>query len=207
METLIIYGCGGHARSVAAAVKDAWNIIFVDPGARPGEKIVGFDVLPDPGMISHPENCFFHVGIGDGEKRKEFFDILKSRKFRFPVLCAASALIGPETGIGEGTFIGEGVYIGPHVSIGKNNIINTRAMVEHDAVVGDHSHISINAAVAGYSRVGNSVMLGAAAAVIDHISICDDAVIGAGAVVCRDITSAGVYAGVPAVNIKDAKHA
>ena len=206
METLIIYGCGGHARSVAAAVKDNWNIIFVDPGARPGEKIFGFDVVPDLDAVSNFENCFFHVAVGEGGKRKAVFEMLKCKNFRFPVLRAASAMIGPESVIGEGTFIGEGVYIGPRVSIGKNNIINTRAVVEHDAVVQDHTHISINAAVAGYSEVGSSVMLGAAAAVIDHISICDDVVIGAGAVVCRDITAAGVYVGVPAVKIKDIDH-
>ena len=117
METLIIYGCGGHARSVATAVKNAWNIIFVDPGARKGEKIFGFDVLPDWKAISNLEYCFFHVAIGDGEKRKKVFKMLKSRKLRLPVLCESSAIIGPETIIGEGAFIAEGVYIGPRVSM------------------------------------------------------------------------------------------
>ena len=206
METLIIYGCGGHARSVASVVKSTWNIIFVDPGARKGEKIFGFDVLPDWRSISNLENCFFHVAIGDGEKRKKVFEMLKSRKFRLPVLCASSAIIGSESIVGEGSFIAEGVYIGPRVSIGMNNIINTRALIEHDAMVLDHTHISINTAIAGYSRVGSAVMLGASSTVIDHISICDNVTIGAGAVVCHDITAAGIYAGVPAVKIKDISH-
>lgn len=206
METLIIYGCGGHARSVATAVKGTWNIIFVDHGAREGEKIFGFDVLSDCESISNLEKYFFHVAIGDGEKRKKVFEMLKSRKFRLPVLCASSAIIGPETVIGEGSFIAEGVYIGPRVSIGMNNIINTRALIEHDSIVLDHTHISINSSIAGYSRVGSSVMLGAASTVIDNISICDKVTIGAGAVVCHDITDSGVYVGVPAVKIKDIAH-
>ena len=201
MDTLIIFGCGGHARSVASAIKSFWNIIFIDPAAKVNEKILGFNVFKSIYDIGYQEHFFYHVAIGDIQQRKKIFDSLKEKKLRLPVLCASSAVIRPESHIGDGSFIAEGAYIGPSAAIGQNCIINTHAVVEHDVMVKCNSHISVNAAVAGYSVIGASVMIGAGATVIDRISICDNVIVGAGAAVCSDILLAGTYLGVPAIRL------
>ena len=72
---------------------------------------------------------------------------------------------------------------------------------DHDAQVGDHSHIAPQAALGGGVRVGRRVLLGAGALVLAGLRICDGAVIGAGAVVRAPILEPGTYAGVPARRI------
>lgn len=41
--------------------------------------------------------------------------------------------------------------------IGNNNVINTKALIEHECKVGDHNHLSTNSVINGNVIVGNSV--------------------------------------------------
>ena len=198
METLIIHGCGGHARSVAAAVRDRWSVIFIDPNARPGEVILGCPVYRSPEQVPGANGAAHHVALGTLSEKKALFESLLGAGFSLPVLIAPGAVVAEGAELGDGTFVGVGAYVGPNARIGVNTIINTHAVVEHDAVVGDHTHVSINAAVAGYSRIGSEVMIGAGATVIDKLSVGDRIVVGAGTSVVRDLTDPGTYAGVPA---------
>ncbi len=198
METLIIHGCGGHARSVAAAVKKKWQIIFVDANAAPDEKIMGFPVLPRVEDIPGHERMARHVATGNLVRKKELFLTLREKGVPLPVLLSESAEVSEYARLGDGVFIGAGAYVGPGAEIGDNAIVNTHAVVEHDAKIGAHTHISIHATVAGYSVVGESAMLGAGATVIDGIRVGDEVVVGAGAVVVHPLESSGTYLGVPA---------
>ena len=44
--------------------------------------------------------------------------------------------------------------------MGANCIINTKALIEHDAVVGDNCHISTASVINGDVRVGDGVFFG-----------------------------------------------
>ncbi len=198
METLIIHGCGGHARSVAAAVKKKWKIIFVDGNAAPDEKIMDFPVLPCAEDIPGHERMARHVATGDLARKKELFLTLREKGVSLPALLSDSAEVSEYARLGDGVFIGAGAYVGPGAEIGDNSIVNTHAVVEHDAKIGAHTHISIHASVAGYSVIGESVLLGAGATVIDGVRVGNEVVIGAGAVVVHSLESSGTYIGVPA---------
>lgn len=205
METqkLIIHGCGGHARSVAANLQELFeNMIFADPFARPGEVILGCQVVKDFRQIKDYQSCLHHVALGDLRHKKELFAELEAMGLRLPALAARSAEIHDSAELGAGVFVGAGAYIGPLARVGKNSIINTHALVEHDSKVGDHTHISVNSTVAGYCCIGSMVMLGAGAVVIDKTSVADNCTVGAGGVVCRDLTEPGTYVGVPVRQLK-----
>ena len=68
-----IFGCGGHARSVADVVlnnQPKAKIIFVDSAAKEGEKILGFPVqktLTEKTVINY-------CAIGDNLTRKKCFE-------------------------------------------------------------------------------------------------------------------------------------
>jgi UDP-3-O-[3-hydroxymyristoyl] glucosamine N-acyltransferase len=89
--------------------------------------------------------------------------------------------------------------------IGIGCIINTGAIVEHECLVGDYTHISVNATLAGRSNTGKFCMLGAGATVIDGISICDGVTVGAGGVVARSLSVEGIYVGVPVRQLREAQ--
>ncbi|WEX08343.1 acetyltransferase [Chelativorans sp. AA-79] len=193
---LYILGYGGHARSVADVALQIGieNLIFVDPNAAEAEAFGKFPVLRGlPGQIEDGWAMF--PAIGDNGIRKAVSDDLMSKLI---TIVSPDASIGLQAEIGPGTFVGRHAHVGPFARIGMGVIVNTGAVIEHDCVVGDFSHVSVNATVAGNSRIGNNVIVGAGATVIDKIAICDDVIVGAGATVVRDIGRAGTYVGIPA---------
>ena len=90
------------------------------------------------------------------------------------------------------------VVINARVSIGRHCIINTGAIIEHDNVIDDFSHVSVGAALGGTVAVGKKVWIGIGSVVKNNISVCDNVMIGAGSVVVHDIKEEGTYIGVPA---------
>lgn len=198
--TLVIYGCGGHARSLAdVALANGVNaLLFVDENARAGEKLFDFPVV-NQAEISATAN--YLVAIGDNHKRATVFQQLLDSDAPLTSLVAQSAYLGNEHTLGKNVFVAHRSHIGPRTSIGDNTIINTHSVIEHDCRIGKHTHISVNAVIAGSCQIGDYVMVGAGATVIDGIKIASNIIIGAGAVVVSDLTEPGTYVGVPAKKI------
>ncbi len=188
---LYIYGCGGHGRSVAEVALfnyKAIGIVFVDPNAKPGEKIWGFPVVRKmPPRISD-----VHYAIGDNRARQ-----LRSAG-KGVSLIAGDAYVSAKALVGSGAFVGHRAYIGPGASVGAGSIINTAAILEHETRIGDYCHVSVGSVLCGRCEIGDRVFVGARAVLKDKIKICSDVVIGAGAVVVKDIVKRGLYIGCPA---------
>jgi len=198
-SSLLVLGFGGHARSVGdvALAGGFERLLFLDENAREGEKFEGHLAVRALSVREGEEWKAFPAA-GDNVRRER-----QCRDAPYPLatIVAPSATIGVGACLGEGTLVARNAHVGPLAQIGRGVILNTGCIVEHECIVGDFSHVSVNATVAGRARIGCRVMLGAGAVVIDNVSICDDAVIGAGAVVTRDITTSGTYVGIPARRI------
>ncbi len=194
---IALLGCGYHARGVAAVLLDNdpdATLIFIDEKARPNEKIMGFDVVREiPASVDK-----FVLGAGDNFKRRKWADgkIVAS-------VIAKDAVICPFSKIGDGSFLAHGSFVGSEVRLGKGTILNTHAVIEHNAVIGDFCNIAPNATILGQCIIGDNVSIGAGAVIRNNVKICSDVAIGMGAVVVKDITEAGTYVGCPARKIKD----
>ncbi|WP_443094301.1 hypothetical protein [Pseudarthrobacter sp. ATCC 49987] len=89
--------------------------------------------------------------------------------------------------------------------IGDAAVINTSAVVEHDAVVGAGAHIAPGAVLLGAAVTGLQVFLGSGARILPGISVGDFAVLGAGAVATRPLAGMTTYVGVPAQRLVSTK--
>lgn len=200
-KKIVIYGCGGHARSIINSILKKRNrdsIIVVDGNAKENERILGCMVSKTYELDSDDS---YIVGVGDNRNREKLFlEILKQSEKALTVI-SPSADIGEETCIGKGTFVAANAYVGPCCKIGVNTIINTGSVVEHETVIGNHTHVAVNATICGRCVIGDNVFCGAGSTVVDQIKICDNVVVGAGSVVISDITEPGTYVGVPAKKV------
>lgn len=200
---LIIYGCGGHARSVANVALKKYlqnQILLLDENAVDGEKILGCSVKREYTLL---ENQGYIVAIGDNLKRKKLYEtLLRGQAGKPESVISEQADIGWKAKIERGTFVASGTHIGPEAWIGEDTIINTGSVIEHEAMIGDHTHIAPHVTICGRSRIGDNVFCGAGSIVIDKITVCNNVIIGAGAVVKEDILEAGTYVGVPAKKIR-----
>lgn len=198
MDSLIIIGCGGHARSVASVLltnDPNIRITFIDKNARPDETILTFPVQSEMPLATEA----VHVAIGDNSSRESW---VAGNAVDLVSVVSPRATVSSSAIIGDGAFIAHNSFLGPLTKIGKGNIINTGALVEHEVTIGDFCHVAPNSTVCGRSQIGDNVILGASCTVIDNISICDDVIVGANSTVISDIFKAGTYVGSPARKIK-----
>ncbi|WP_218179639.1 NeuD/PglB/VioB family sugar acetyltransferase [Pseudomonas gingeri] len=196
---LLILGFGGHARSIADVGLSAGiaRLCFVDKNARPDESFVGFEVLPE-WVGELPEGWAVIPGSGDNFKRQSQLAFATEQGWPIATLVAPTATLGVGSTVGAGSFVAQHAHVGPMASVGKGCIVNSGAIIEHDCVVGDYTHVSIGACVAGRSRIGRYCFLGAGSTVIDGLSITDSVILGAGGCATQALELSGTYVGVPA---------
>lgn len=195
-NSIVILGCGGHARSVATVILDnnpLTELLFVDENAHAGETIFGFPVVKS--LPADAKNIF--VAIGNNQRRQQ----LSEGKKLISVI-SSRANISSGAIIEEGCFVAAGAYVGPLARIGRGTIVNTHSVVEHEVKVGEFCHIAPHTTICGRSTLKNNVFLGAGSTVIDKINICSDVIIGAGGVVIQNLDETGIYVGCPVKKIK-----
>jgi UDP-N-acetylbacillosamine N-acetyltransferase len=197
-EGLLILGFGGHARSVAdvALASGVRSLLFIDDNADAGEQFLGFPVQRE--LTRLPDGWLCLPAAGDNYRRQAQVKFARQAQWPLATLVSPAATIGAGAVLGAGSFVGHHAHVGPMTLLGTACIINTAAVVEHDCMLGDHVHVSVNATLAGRSRLGDFVFLGAGATVIDGVTLADHITVGAGGVVIASIGSRGTYVGVPA---------
>lgn len=199
---LVIFGCGGQARSLAdVAISVGYqSLLFVDRNARVNEYIFGFAVIKEFDRQSNDFTSAIAASGNCATQLRHFNDI---DNYGLDIVSIVSPLasVSPMSKIGKGVFIGHHAHVGPNSLIGDGVIVNTGAIVEHDCRVGDYCHISVNATLCGGVTVGKRSMVGAGATVIDGATLVDDVIVGAGATVVTPLQNAGVYVGIPAREI------
>ena len=76
-------------------------------------------------------------------------------------------------------------------------IVNTGAVVEHESVIGNFVHVSINATLAGNTAVGNGSFVGMGSSVVNGVSIGKEVIVAAGAVVRKRVKDESLVHGNP----------
>ena len=66
-------------------------------------------------------------------------------------------------------------------------IINTGAIVEHDCIVDDFSHVAVGAVLCGGVSIGSETLIGANATVIQGRTVGNKCIVGAGEVARKNI--------------------
>src|SRR5258708_1602292 len=113
-KTLILFGCGGHSRSVADIYLDKHpgnRLIFLDENALENETIFSFPVLKEWPIESH--SYFF--AIGDNIKRLSMFKKFGSKGLIS--ILSSKAYFGRESLMETGCFVGNFCHIGPQTVI------------------------------------------------------------------------------------------
>lgn len=192
-KKLLLIGGGGHCRSVldsimSSEVYDEIGIIDNVDSSILGIPVVGTDDDVPRLMSEGWTNAFITVGsVGNTKLRHKLYDMVKNIGMNVPAIIDSSAIIARDIEVSEGTYVGKRVVINTGSRIGTCAIINTGAVIEHDCIIGDFSHISPGATVCGQVCIGNDSHVGAGSVVRQQINIGNGALIGAGSVVVKDI--------------------
>lgn len=195
----IIFGAGGHARSVADVLERRGQSISLVVGEadRPWPVRTTTDESSAIAMAvdtGHP----VVVAIGDGPARLRLADRLTHAGLDLATVVAATSTVSTWAGLGLGTQVLEHAHVGPGAHVGDVVIVNTGAIIEHDCSVGDGSHLAPGAVLLGGASIGQACFVGSGARVLPGVTVGDGVIIGAGAVVRADVPAGLTVVGVPA---------
>ena len=194
-KKIVLIGSGGHARSCIQVIEELEEFSISGLIGLPNEvgseqfgyKVIGSD-SDLPAIRKSIEHAVITVGqILNPEIRVNLFEKAEAAGFVLPTIISKSAQISSHTTIGKGCMIMNGVIINSGAQIGQNCIINTRALIEHDVVVGDHSHVSTGVIVNGATRIGSKTLIGSGSIIRNGLIIGDNCLVGMGAVVVKDL--------------------
>ncbi|BDC98606.1 acetyltransferase [Persicobacter psychrovividus] len=204
---MVVIGAGGHA-------SETLDVILLN---EYNEKFAFFDDVNDLtkwpisfehyGKIRSKESLGkyfkkkpqFVLGVGGVHVREKLYDLaVKMEGDPYTLVAVNSTVSRQNTTIGLGCSIMQYAFVGPSVHIGKGTLINTRANIHHDVVIGNFCEIAPNALLLGRAKIGSNVFVGAGAVILPGVVIGDNCRIGAGAVVTRDVPSNLTVKGNPA---------
>lgn len=205
-STLIVFGCGGHAKVVIdAAEKQGINRILVADDAEKnwGAQLMGYSILGGREALlqleMHPPAI---VAVGGNGIRVSISAWMEAHGFPLATVIHPSAQVGRGVRIGGGSFLVAGSIINSDAVIGANVIINTGATVDHDCIIGDGVHLAPGVHLCGQVEIGAGSFLGAGAVVIPSVRIGAGCVVGAGSTVLDHVPDGAVVAGVPARSLR-----
>lgn len=203
---LIVIGGGGHAKVlIDVLLLNSMTVLGItDPNLTKDKKsILGVPVIGDDDFVLRysPGNIELVNGlgsIGSTDNRKRLYKYFKDKGYNFAKVLHPSVVLSPHSETGEGVQIMAGAIIQVGSKIGVNSLINTRASIDHDCIIGNHVHIAPGVSLSGGVVVGDDVHIGTGATVIQGIRIGPNSIIGAGALVNKDVSQGMTVMGVPA---------
>lgn len=200
-DLLIIYGGGGHAKSLIDLIRAEGKYRIhgiLDDGVPSGSQIMGVSVLGDGSKLSELRCQGIGLavnavgGIGSITPRLKVYKSLRDAGFSVPTVVHPRAFVEPTAVLDEGGQIFFNAYVGSEVKVGFGCIINTGAILSHDCILGDYVNISPGAILAGGVVVNERSLVGMGVTVHLNVNIGAGTRVGNSATVKADIPENGV---------------
>lgn len=194
-KKILLIGAGGHCHSILDSllcISEFQKIGLIDQFPN-GRSVTGVPVIGDdhdlPRLRHEGWNyAFVALGsIGNPDRRRMQFQRLRELGFILPYLVDPTAVVARDVLLGEGVFVGKRAVINSGAKVGCCAIINTGAIVEHDCMIGDFSHISPGSILCGQVWVGEDSHIGAGTVVRQQVRIGNRVLIGMGSTVVKNL--------------------
>ncbi len=199
---VLILGAGGHGKVVADILlcQDVPVSGFLDDNPMlEGQVRLGLPILGPIESYPRYEPSGLALGVGDTSHRQRIVHRCgPPAQHLWRNTIHPRATIATSTRLGRGVTVIAGAVINPDAILGDHVIINTGATVDHECVVAAYGHIAPGAHLAGCVCIGEGVLVGTGANVCPGCSIGAWSIVGAGATVVRDIPAGVTAIGVPA---------
>lgn len=193
---LILYGGGGHGKTLIDLVRAAGNFHWVgliDDRLTRGSKVLGVSVLGGAEQLHELYQNGVRLavngvgGIGNPAVRQRVFDILEQAGFTCPAVVHPSAWVEQSARLEGGVQVLAHAYVSSAAFVGFGSVLNAGAVVSHDCRLGRCVNLSPGAALAGNVRLEDFVQVGMNATINLDVTVGRGARIGNGATVKADV--------------------
>lgn len=203
----VIWGCSGHASVLLDMIEQQQGrvVAFVDelpvPTLRQGVPVLAGcrAWLQWRQSQASALRLFGAAAVGrQGHHRQRIQASLHQQGVDMPTLLHPQASVSPWARVGAGGQVLAMAVVAAKATLGDVCIVNHRAVVDHECVLGAGVFVGPGATLCGCVWVGEDAFIGAGAIVLPRVRIGAGALIGAGAVVTRDVPDHAVVVGNPA---------
>lgn len=207
-KPVVILGAGGHAcvlHSLLSMQKRRVLAILDDDPATHGKRFGTSDLEIEGGLADvkcyAPKDIELVNAIGSTHRptaRQVVYEKMVDLGYIFATLRHSSAVVACEALIEPSAQIMARAVIQTGTQLRANVLINTGTIIDHDTVVGEHTHVASGATICGGVTIGQGCHIGAGSTVIQGIQIGHGAIIAAGATVVSNIADGLTVVGTPA---------
>lgn len=176
---ILLIGGGGHCHSVIDVIEQQGSYQIrgiVDVKARVGTQVLGHPVVGcDTDLATLRQQCsnaVITVGhIENNHLRVKLYSLVRQLGFDLPIIISPLAYVSPHARIQDGTVVLHQALVNAGAQVGLNGIINSKALIEHDVIVGNHCHISTAAVLNGGVFVDDNSFVGSNSVVIQGAKV------------------------------------
>jgi len=204
-KPVYLVAAGGHGSVVLDTLAEMGVAVagIVDPALRAGDRVFDVPVLGGDAWLDARRGDELVLANGAGAQPYKnlhgtLYERFHRRGFEFISVRHPSAVVGRDAAFAEGSQVLAGCVVQCRARIGRNVVINTRASVDHDCVVGDHAFVGPGATLCGDVRIGAGTFVGAAAVILPGVEVGRGAIVAAGAIVARNVPDGALVMGVAA---------
>lgn len=204
----VIIGAGGMGRELFSALRLAGRSPFGFLDDAPSEETLACLARLGAEHLGPVDSALslrkpYYVAIGNPEIRARIDRRLRGASVvTAPAFIDATATIGHDVDISEGSIICARSIVTTNVRIGRCVIVNNGCSVSHDVHIGDYATLAPMCSLCGHVKVLEGAELGTCASVLPRMIVGSWSMTGAGAVITKPVPSMAVVVGVPARIIK-----
>jgi acetyltransferase EpsM len=198
---LVIYGGGGHAKSLIDLVRSCglYRLVgVVDDRLPVGERVLGAAVLGGAEILPRLSAGGVRLavnavgGIGNPSARARVFETLLEAGFACPALVHPTAWVEPSAVLESGVQVLAQSYVSSDSRVGFGTVINAGVVVSHDCRLGRVVNLSPGAMLAGGVTLEDYVQVGMSATINLNLRVGRGARVGNGATVKADVPEGAV---------------
>ena len=205
MKHLIIIVAGGMGRTMYDMARESIGYSteydirgFIDDNTSALDNFDNYPPLLAPIQSYQPkEDEVFVCSIG-GAARQQCMEAILNKGGQFLTMIHATARIGTNVQIGEGTIIGAYTTIGADAKIGQYNLIQSYTVIGHDSVIGNWNRIDTHVTLVGGTIVQDGADIHTSAMISHNVTIESHSRVAACSFVIRRVKEGTTVLGNPA---------
>lgn len=209
MIKLLLFGAGGHAKTVIDTVEKTgtYQIVGIldDDSSKVGQKILGYCVLGGREKLTgsgFQGVRMVFTAVGHNMDRSQLSEYLTNLGYEQPALIHPSAELLRGCSVGKGTVVFPKAVVGADVEVGAGVIVSIGCVLGHDCRVGDFGQIAPNVTINGGAEVGKYALIGSGSVILAGVQVGDHVIVGANSMLNRDLPAGVTAVGSPAKIIR-----
>jgi len=216
-KKFLLWGAKGHAKVLSEIIhlKGAEVIAVVDRDPNLVSPIKGLQIINGyegyrnwlrvmkKEIHQFEISAISAIGGSRGVDRVDYLNMFRRDGFETPSLIHPNAYFSEQAFMGSNSHLCASSYVGVDAILGDACIVNTKASVDHESILGHGVHLAPGATLCGCVTIGDFSFIGAGAVILPNLTVGKNSIVGAGSVVTRDIPENVLAYGNPAKVIKE----